>query len=459
MMFPSRSFSNDAASIARSRDVAGSAGPRRRFVALGLAVSLLAMAGGPVLAEDASVPGEFLGVGSCASTVCHGAVVHDGGSTIARNEYLVWLERDAHRGAWRTLTTERSATIAANLGIADATAADLCLDCHATNAPPAPRAENFDIADGVQCESCHGPAGGWVHSHDDPGARHAESVSRGMIALAAPRERAAVCLGCHLGRDDTFVSHRIMAAGHPRTDFELDTFTFLQPSHFVDDADYAERKEAYDSARSWAAGQAAAVLGQLGVLTRNSGASAWPEFAIYDCFDCHHDIGSRPGGGSGKGADLGFPGLDRSNWRLYLALLEIVDPPTAGRLRRELDGLDRLARRGAPLGAAAASLSRLVQGSSETVDAWRPDGAALRATLARLADRSVVASIRTYSDAEQATMAVQALAAALAAEISDAAAPADAVPALDRLFDLTARETGFDVAAFRRALASVRPAG
>ncbi|MFT4572527.1 MAG: hypothetical protein ACI8TX_001696 [Hyphomicrobiaceae bacterium] len=431
--------------------------PRYRLACLAMLASSLLCVASIANAEPAS-PGEFLGVGSCASTVCHGSVVHRAGTTIAQNEYLVWFERDAHRSAWKTLESDRSARIAKNLGLGDARTANLCLNCHATNAPEANRGEKFDIVDGVQCESCHGPAGGWIDSHDDPGVTHADSVSRGLTALAAPRERAGVCLSCHVGGDDGFISHRIMAAGHPRTDFELDTFTFLQPAHFVDDADYAERKQAYDSARSWAAGQAAAVLRGLDVLARNAAASSWPEFALYDCFDCHHDIGSRADGGSGTGDALGYPGLDRSNWTLYLALLEAIDPSVAAELRRDLDGLDRLARRGASLASAARAMAVRVEGTNNKIDAWRPNEQALRTTLARLAASATTARIRTYSDAEQATMAVQALAAALAARRTAGGDPSEAVPALDRLFELTARESGFDRERFRRALASVAAA-
>ena len=49
--------------------------------------------------------------------------------------------------------------------------------------------------------------------------------------------RAGLCLSCHFGNQEKFVTHRMMGAGHPRMSFELDTFTQLQPAHFVVDED------------------------------------------------------------------------------------------------------------------------------------------------------------------------------------------------------------------------------
>ena len=55
-------------------------------------------------------------------------------------------------------------------------------------------------------------------SHYAVGGTHAANVSRGMVPLDRPQVKAAVCLDCHFGSADggQFVTHRIMAAGHPR---------------------------------------------------------------------------------------------------------------------------------------------------------------------------------------------------------------------------------------------------
>jgi hypothetical protein len=93
------------------------------------------------------------------------------------------------------------------------------------------------------CEACHGGlvrlAGQPPHGERQPRA----NVANGMRALENPKVRAGVCLDCHFGgrAQGQFVTHQIMAAGHPRVSFELDLFSSLQ-QHWDVDADYVKRK-------------------------------------------------------------------------------------------------------------------------------------------------------------------------------------------------------------------------
>src|SRR5690606_12265939 len=147
--------------------------------------------------------------------------------------------------------------IARNLGLKEpAHEARLCLDCHAHHPPPAQRGERFRVEDGVSCEGCHGPAEGWIKSHVAPGATHADNVARGLYPTEEPVAQAKLCLSCHFGNRDKFVTHRMMGAGHLRMSFELDTFAQTQPPHFVADADWQRRKGRWDTVRTWAIGQA-----------------------------------------------------------------------------------------------------------------------------------------------------------------------------------------------------------
>ena len=145
---------------------------------------------------------------------------------------------------------------------------DECVRCHVTglSLPDGYRRSNErpELAQ-VSCESCHGPASGWLSSHYAVGGTHANNVSRGLTPLENPRVRAGVCLDCHFGSADEgqFVTHRIMAAGHPRISFELDLFTTLQ-QHHNEDSDYAARKGHTDNLRMWAIGQAMALDRSLG---------------------------------------------------------------------------------------------------------------------------------------------------------------------------------------------------
>lgn len=440
------------------------AGPGQRFAALpawnapfpylAAACCLAAILGNPA-STQAQQQREFLGVASCASTVCHGSVMGREGGNIPQNEYLIWSEKDAHRRAFATLTTDRSKQIASKLGIADATQADLCLDCHATNAPEEIRGEKFQINDGVQCESCHGASGDWIATHDDEDISYATSVANGLTPIADPGARATVCLSCHIGDADRFVSHRIMAAGHPRTSFELDTFTFLQPFHFVSDADYAERKQAYDSAKSWASGQASAVDRQLDVLARPARSGGWPEFAQYDCFDCHHSFGSRKSGGEASGAvaNLGYPGINQSHWLMYTTLLDAIAPDRVSEIRSTLRALDAAAHRGEDLKALAASLKSKVANSNTVIAQWNPEATDLRTVAAAISSQGTARQLATYTDAEQVTMALQALVAGLQDRRAlDSQQSAILTEELDLLFDDLAQEDGFRIERFRATL-------
>lgn len=90
----------------------------------------------------------------------------------------------------------------------------ICMDCHGTVVTTEKRQE---VADGVACESCHGPAADYLDSHqegdaslgdDRPGYRQA--LGQGMLALRDLSVRATVCTGCHY-----ITEPRLISAGHP----------------------------------------------------------------------------------------------------------------------------------------------------------------------------------------------------------------------------------------------------
>ncbi len=171
------------------------------------------------------------------------------------NEYVTWSHDDSHAKAYNMLKSERSRAIAAKLGLPNAYDAKICLDCHADNVPVATRGKEFNIADGVGCESCHGGAEKWIESHTMKTTSYEDNLKNGMFPTATLPSRAPLCLSCHVGNADKFATHRIMGAGHPRLSFELDTFQALQPPHHQIDKDYAARKPVYSRTAVWAYGQ------------------------------------------------------------------------------------------------------------------------------------------------------------------------------------------------------------
>ncbi len=240
--------------------------------------------------------GGFEGVASCAGSTCHGRA-EGNGAVVRQDEIATWQEPSsvsgAHSRAYSVLAGRRGQQIASSLGLGQATQATECLGCHATFAPSAKRGPRFQLTDGVGCESCHGAAEGWLASHYARPATHASNVSDGLTPLENPQVRANVCLDCHYGSEKTgqFVTHEMMAAGHPRVSFELDLFSALQQHHDVDD-DYTSRKRRPNAVRFWAVGQAEAVRRATSLYAQPKFGmeGAFPQFYFFDCHSCHRQI-------------------------------------------------------------------------------------------------------------------------------------------------------------------------
>ena len=242
----------------------------------------------------------FEGVATCAGSTCHGRA-EGNGAIVRQDEIATWQEPSspsgAHSRAYASLIGRRGQQIADSLGLGSAASAPACLGCHTTYAPSGQRGDRFLLSDGVGCESCHGASQEWLPLHYARPATHQSNVEAGLVPLESPRIRANVCLDCHYGSSKTgqFVTHEMMAAGHPRISFELDLFSALQQHHDVD-LDYLDRKGGYDSVRMWAVGQAEAVRRATDMFARAEFARAgmFPQFYFYDCHSCHRPIEDGP---------------------------------------------------------------------------------------------------------------------------------------------------------------------
>jgi len=410
----------------------------------------------PLPARDGRM---HLGVSNCAGTVCHGSGQARTEGKVRQAEYSDWLQRDLHSKAFEALRSDRSKKIASILGVGAADQAPLCLDCHADNVEPALRGERFHIEDGVGCEACHGGAEEWIKSHAGGEATRAENLAKGMYPSDDLVARAGLCLSCHLGDDDKFVSHRLMAAGHPRTSFELDTFTQIQPAHFVPDDDYKARKQVASAAKVWAVGQAVGLREYLAALAspRRSRDGAWPEFVLYDCYSCHREIAGEE---AAAGTSRGFPGLNETGFLFFGEILRRVDSRAQQNLQNELQRLSRAARAADPAAAAIARRAGdLVAAALTGIAAWEPSPGDVNALLHRVASSELAAHYQTFSSAEQAFMAVQALVATLqdSGQI-DGARSEKLKVTLDALYEATERPEEFQPARFQRAVGGLRAA-
>jgi hypothetical protein len=324
------------------------------FGTLGVALAglMLFLAGVPSAEAQNAAPassGAFVGTATCGGTTCHGRS-EGNGAVVRQDELMIWQDpaspAGAHSRAHQVLGSARSRQIAQRLGLpgGDATRAEMCVGCHATPAPVSRRGPRFQVTDGVGCEGCHGPAGGWLASHYAVGGTHANNVQRAMVPLENPRARAGVCLDCHFGSADQgqFVNHRMMAAGHPRIAFELDLFTTLQ-AHHIEDADYAARKGRPSPVQTWAVGQAMALERSLTLFaTSERGTEGiFPEFYFLDCHSCHRRISDNPNfeptavTNPGRPIPLGMPPYNDENMIMLAAAARVVSPEIAARFERD----------------------------------------------------------------------------------------------------------------------------
>jgi hypothetical protein len=331
--------------------------PTRVFlVSLALAATTaLAQAPASAPAAQAAKPAEqplpykstekSVGVVNCANSLCHGSVQPFKDSNILQTEYVTWSRVDKHARAFKVLSNEQSQRIARNLGIGDPTQAKVCLDCHAHNIPATLRGERFRPDDGVSCEACHGPAGKWLAAHVEDGATHAKNVEAGMYDLADPVARAKVCLSCHFGNADRFVTHRLMGAGHPRMSFELDTFTTVEPAHFKPDDDWQQRKRAWDGVQVWAIGQAMVVEEMMNVLgdPKRSHDASSPELVLFDCHACHHPMSEKRWTPRVPGLGPGVVRLNDSSMLMARQIAKVVDPAFGARVAQTMNQLQQSA--------------------------------------------------------------------------------------------------------------------
>lgn len=409
-------------------------------------------------AQSAAPPadGAHLGVSSCAGSTCHGAVERLKGSHVAQNEYIIWSRKDKHAKAYTVLSEPRSQRIARNLGLADARTAPLCLDCHADNVPDDMRGPQFQISDGVGCEACHGGARTWLGTHIS-GAKHADNLAAGLYPTENPVARAEKCLSCHQGNEKKFVTHQIMGAGHPRISFELDTFTAVEPAHFVIDKVYIERKGPVNGVRTWAVGQAVALTKFMDAVIdpKHAPKGLFPELVLFDCTACHHamtELRWQPRAATGLGP--GLPPLYDANAIMLKIIAARVAPAAAKTLSDHMLALHKATTEN--WGDVVREARVVRQAASELVPVMA-DHDFSRDDMRALVDGLVAAGLdrdaADYPGAEQATMALSSIAAAMrsAGYVSDQQSKA-MTDALNGLYEALAKDDTYKPDAFVASL-------
>jgi len=293
----------------------------------------------PVPTAPAIEQGRYVGVASCAAGSCHGSPAAVANANILMNEYDSWLHAPAptHVKSYEVLLNPLSQRIARNMNLPAPEKSRICLDCHTLNVP----STAVEIADGISCEACHGPAGGWRAEHARKGWSHADSVKRGMIDLRDLNVRARMCMSCHVGNATRQVNHELIAAGHPMLTFELDNFTEsrLMPPHWKRQSQKASGRKLPQShgITAWAVGQSAAFRQELQNVSRHAGSDQWPEFTYLSCDSCHHPL--REGGWRQErnhSTGPGRPQWSPARWVILRQILVAVAPAEVASLDSEV---------------------------------------------------------------------------------------------------------------------------
>lgn len=278
----------------------------------------------------------YVGATGCAAAGCHNA---QGPLGSEGSEYSTWVH-DPHIRAYEVLLEPRSVQMIKNLGDGwmPAHREARCLSCHATPGGSCSDPAN-PHADGVSCESCHGPAGNWKTTHYQPGwkslpGNHPDKL--GYLDLRDLETRVSKCAGCHVGDADRDVNHDLIAAGHPRLAFEYSAYHQIYPKHWNRYQEVAPRGPYGDDLelKHWAVGQVATAKAAVELLLARAAKAdtqPWPEFSEYGCFACHHSLSAPaedaiPWRRNPRYAGLKVGSLPYGTW--YLPRLDSVGPET-----------------------------------------------------------------------------------------------------------------------------------
>ena len=164
-----------------------------RYLAV-LTIGTIATLAAPPLAAQ-----QYTGPSKCVG--CHD---HEKPATKWQKEEPAQFKDKAHFNTRKQLDGPKAATYAKAIGLADSyDVKGSCVACHST-------VFRGDANAGVSCESCHGPASGYMDPHQVKGS-YAKALSLGLRDLKSkPPVIAKACVTCHLTTD-----RKLVAAGHP----------------------------------------------------------------------------------------------------------------------------------------------------------------------------------------------------------------------------------------------------
>jgi hypothetical protein len=363
--------------------------------------------------------GKYTGPGSCASTSCHGSITPRTENDVLQNEYSTWIVKDKHAQSYKALTGSVGERMAGILGLGKAEAAPRCLACHTLNPAPAERSRTFDVSEGVSCESCHGPASGWLGPHTERDWTHQKSIALGMVDTRALVKRTEKCLSCHLGSEEKFVDHEMIAAGHPDLFFELDSFSAVMPRHWKEPGEPGAtgQSDPWYDVRELTTGQAVQLRESMVRLASRSRGKVWPEYSEMQCYACHHSL--TPPEQSWRqargyaGRRPGDPPWNASRYAVFRDVVHQLDGENAAQLDTQIAQLTQLMSQLNPdreaVASAANNSARLADALVAKINSAAYDPASTLRMLQKITADADDISGQGEQSAAQAAMAIQSL--------------------------------------------------
>ena len=439
--------------------------PLRLFLMSAAAIFFAAFFSSPGSAQTHTAAydgaGKYTGPGSCASTSCHGSITPRTENDVLQNEYSTWIVKDKHAQSYKALTGNIGERMAGILGLGKAETAPRCLACHALNPLPAERSRTFDVSEGVSCESCHGPASGWLGPHTERDWTHQKSVELGMFDVRSVTKRTEKCLSCHLGGEDKFVDHQMIAAGHPDLFFELDSFSAVMPRHWKEPAEAGPSDPWYE-VRELTTGEAVQLRESMLRLVSRSRGKIWPEYSEMQCYACHHSLTTpEQSWRQARGYPdrrPGDPPWNASRYSVFRDVVHELDGQDAGQLDTQVSQLAKLMSQLNPdrdaVASAATNSAQLADLLVAKIRLAAYDRASTLRLLQKISSDADDISGQGEQSAAQAAMAIQSLFVACDRD-SKLQNSAELRTAIGALFQQLENPSAYDPARFARQMQQV----
>jgi hypothetical protein len=137
---------------------------------------------------DTKVTSKFVGAAACRD--CH-EHAHDAQFSKWRSHF--------HSDAFKTLGKPYAVAFAKKRGVENPTTDWRCVKCHVTayGVPAERKGPGYHDEEGVTCEACHGPGGGYLEAHARPKPDRAALQAAGFRVFRDLKQRDEFCRTCH----------------------------------------------------------------------------------------------------------------------------------------------------------------------------------------------------------------------------------------------------------------------